>query len=438
MRCSELKQRHPPPYLLASGDIIARAATLRYTRVGEHRVAHSKLHFHTCDILRRAGYERTFMQNTQSPFGLDAPNLYNQRLTRQSALELFHSCSLPELGSLAHRLRCNQNSASQVSYLIDRNINYTNVCSTDCSFCGFYRHSHSHPEAYVLSRDTIGKKIEEALEAGASRILLQGGHNDQLPYDFYPELVHWIKTTYRIGLNAFSPSEVQQMRKVSGKEYSSILSELKQAGMDGLPGGGAEILDDEVRQRVSPKKIRADEWIEVMEIAHSVGLVTTATMVYGFGETLEQRLNHLERLRSAQERSLRAGYKGFNAFISWPLQHNEQTSLGRSKHKEKYGSTPSEYLRHIAWCRLYLDNIQHHQSSWPTLGIEIAQLGLHFGCDDIGSTMMEENVVSTAGAPTKHKWSMSPEELRHAIRAAGFIPVERDAFYNPLRSFEEQ
>jgi cyclic dehypoxanthinyl futalosine synthase len=351
------------------------------------------------------------------------------RLNRDQALQLFQETALTGIGQRAHALRCAQNDPAQVTYLIDRNINYTNVCSTNCSFCGFYRPSAEHSEAYVLSRTEIAKKIEEALQLGATRILLQGGHNDNLAYDYYPELIHWIYSTYNIGINAFSPSEVQQMQKVSGKSYLEILTELKQAGMLGLPGGGAEILDDDVRERVSPKKIRADEWIEVMEIAQSIGLITTATMVYGFGETLEQRLNHLDRLRNAQDRSIKAGYQGFNAFITWPLQHNEMTSLGRSKGKDAYGSTPTEYLRHIAWCRLYLDNIKHHQSSWPTLGLDIAQIGLHFGCDDIGSTMMEENVVSQAGAPTKQKWSMSPSELETAIRQAGFVPRQRNATY---------
>lgn len=355
------------------------------------------------------------------------------RLSRAQALRILQETTLTEIGLKAHALRCSQNDPLHVTYLIDRNINYTNVCSTNCTFCGFYRPSSEHPQAYVLSRSEIAQKIEEALQLGASRILLQGGHNDDLPYDYYPELIHWIHSSYNIGINAFSPSEVQQMQKVSGKPYIEILSELKQAGMLGLPGGGAEILDDDVRQRVSPKKMRADEWIEVMEIAQSIGLVTTATMVYGFGETVEQRLNHLDRLRNAQDRSLKAGYQGFNAFITWPLQHNEMTSLGRSKGRDAYGSTPTEYLRHIAWCRLYLDNIKHHQSSWPTLGLDIAQIGLHFGCDDIGSTMMEENVVSQAGAPTKQKWSMSPSELETAIRQAGFVPRQRSATYEIIQ-----
>lgn len=360
------------------------------------------------------------------------------RISRELAEELWNGASPLELAELADIVRRRWNPTKVVTYLVDRNINYTNVCNTDCSFCAFYRHSPKHPEAYVLSDQDLDQKIEEALELGATRILLQGGHNDDLPYSFYTNLISRIKRKYRIDLNAFSPSEIQQMRKVSGKSYLEILSELKDAGLDGLPGGGGEILDDEIRARVSPKKIKADEWIEVMEVAQSLGLVTTATMVIGFGESLQNRLNHLERLRNLQDRTLAKGKPGFNMFISWILVFNENTSIGRSRHAGGYGVSATEYLKNIAWCRLFLDNIPHHQASWPTLGAEMAQIGLHFGCDDIGSTMMEENVVSQAGAPTKTKWSMSPEELRSHIRGAGFIPAQRDSALNILKVFEQE
>lgn len=355
------------------------------------------------------------------------------RLNRAEASVLCREAPLAELGQLAFLARKRHNPNNIVTYLIDRNINYTNVCNTDCSFCAFYRHDPRNPEAYVLPRETMRAKIEEALELGATRILLQGGHNDELPYSYYVDLITWISSNFKIEINAFSPSEIQQMKKVSGKSYHAILSELKDAGMRGLPGGGAEILDDQVRARVSPKKISADEWIAVMEVAHCVGLTTTSTMVIGFGETFEQRLNHLDRLRAAQDRSLKAGFKGFGAFISWPLQFNENTSIGRSRHASGYGASATEYLRNAAICRLYLDNIQHHQSSWPTLGPEVAQIGLHFGCDDIGSTMMEENVVSQAGAPSARKWCMSPEELQSIIQSAGFTAAQRDTSYNSLK-----
>ena len=359
-----------------------------------------------------------------------------ERLSREEALQLFQLADLCDLGRLANLRRQHCVPGRTVTFLIDRNINYTNVCNTDCTFCGFYRASPQHPEAYVLSRDVIAKKLEEALELGATRVLLQGGHNDYLPYDYYVELIDWMHSNFPIELNAFSPSEINQMKKISGKSYFEILSELQQAGLAGLPGGGAEILDDDVRARVSPKKISAGEWIEVMEVAQGLSLTTTATMVIGFGETTQQRLNHLQRLRDLQDRSNARGLRGFNAFISWPLQHNENTSMGRSRHAPLYGAGAVEYLKHIALCRIFLDNVIHHQSSWPTLGGEIAQIGVHFGCDDIGSTMMEENVVSTAGAPTQQKWSMSPAELIVLVRQAGFIPAQRNSSYDILKVFE--
>jgi cyclic dehypoxanthinyl futalosine synthase len=220
------------------------------------------------------------------------------------------------------------------------------------------------------------------------------------------------------------------MTLVSGKSSRAVLEDLKRAGLYGLPGGGAEILDDEVRRRISPKKISAQRWLEVMGEAQSLGLVTTATMVIGFGETLEHRINHLERLRDLQDRSLASGHAGFNLFISWTHQFNERTSLGRSRHVAKYGAGAVEYLKNVAWSRIVLDNIQHHQSSWPTCGAHVAEIGLHSGCDDIGSTMMEENVVSQAGAPTASKWFMSPEELELHIIQAGFEPALRDSSFN--------
>ncbi len=358
------------------------------------------------------------------------------RVTRDEARLLYQEAELLDLGRLANLLRQRHNPGKVVTFLIDRNINYTNVCNTDCSFCGFYRHSSQDPEAYVNSREVIGQKISEALSLGATRILLQGGHNDDLPFSYYVDLVQWIHTTYPIEINSFSPSEIQQMAKISGKDYLEILSTLRDAGMRSLPGGGAEILDDEIRDRVSPKKIKADEWIKIMEIAHSLDLSTTATMVIGFGETIEHRLNHLERLRDAQDRSLAKGLRGFNAFIAWPLQHNHATSLGRSRHAESYGAEAIEYLRNTALTRIFLDNIYHHQASWPTLGGEVAKVGLHFGCDDIGSTMMEENVVSKAGGFSANKWCMSPEELQQNIREAGFVPAQRDSAFNILKVFE--
>lgn len=353
-------------------------------------------------------------------------------ISREEAKELYLGASLLELGELANAIRFKLNPERQVTYLIDRNINYTNVCNTDCQFCAFYRHDPKHPESYVTSRELMKRKLDELIEIGGTRVLLQGGHNDELPYSYYVDMISWIRQNYKIEINAFSPSEIQQMKKISGKAYLEILTELKAAGMNGLPGGGAELLDDDVRKRVSPKKISADEWIEVMEVAQNLDLTTTATMVIGFGETLDQRLNHLERLRNLQTRSNAKGLRGFNLFISWSLQANQNTSLGRSRHAATYGATSVEYMKNLAFARVFLHNIPHHQASWPTFGPEIAQLGLHFGCDDVGSTMMEENVVSQAGAPTKTKWAMSPAELREYITEAGFTPAKRNSAFDIL------
>jgi cyclic dehypoxanthinyl futalosine synthase len=359
--------------------------------------------------------------------------LQGERISPTEALEIWNIFDFTELAGLAQSVRFRQNPSYTVTYLIDRNINYTNVCNSDCSFCAFYRHDPRDPEAYILSRETLTEKVTEAKALGATRLLLQGGHNDELPYNFYLEMIDWLHTTFKLDLNAFSPSEIHQMTLVSGKSSLEVLKDLKGCGLNGLPGGGAEILDDEIRRRISPKKIGAQRWLDVMQDAQSLDLVTTATMVIGFGETLEHRINHLERLRTLQDLSKSRGHEGFNLFISWTHQFNERTSLGRSRHVAKYGAGAVEYLKNVAWSRIFLDNIRHHQSSWPTCGPHVAEIGLHAGCDDIGSTMMEENVVSKAGAPTANKWSMSPEELEMHIRQAGFTPAQRDSAFTIVR-----
>lgn len=367
--------------------------------------------------------------NTESLQSLSNKILRGERINNLEALSIYNHLDLATLGSLAFSTRKRINPTNEVSFLIDRNINYTNVCNSDCSFCGFYRTSSEHKEAYVQSKDELAGRINEAIALGATRILLQGGHNDDLKFDYYLDLISWINTNFDIEINSFSPSEIHQMHLVSGLSYLDILTQLKECGMKGLPGGGAEMLDDEIRKRVSPKKIRSNIWLEVMEVAHSLNLTTTATMIIGFGENLESRILHLEKLRELQDKSLKAGSAGFNAFISWTLQLSEDTSMGRSRHRDKYGASSIDYLRNLAVARIYLDNIPHHSASWPTLGVEIAKMGLHFGCDDFGSTMMEENVVSKAGALTQSKWSMSPEEIRNEIKSAGFIPVQRNSSY---------
>jgi cyclic dehypoxanthinyl futalosine synthase len=228
------------------------------------------------------------------------------------------------------------------------------------------------------------------------------------------------------------------MAEVAGKSWAEVLGDLQARGLLGLPGGGGEILDDEIRRRVSPKKIMTDNWLGVMRVAHQLGLTTTATMVFGFGEEVRHRLNHLQRLRDTQDDSLARYGRGFNAFISWPLQHNENTSLGRSRLREAYGATAVEYLRHTAIARIFLDNIPHLSASWPTMGEKTGVVALSFGCDDMGSTMIEENVVSQAGAPTAVNCMMDVDEFQRLIRSAGYVPAQRNTAYEILQRFDEE
>ena len=359
------------------------------------------------------------------------------RISYDEALLLYEHADRLDLAEAANARRQQLNPGNLVTYLIDRNINYTNVCITDCQFCNFYALPGDTTKGYVNSKEVLGQKIEETLALGGTRILMQGGHHPDLPLSYYIDLVDWIHKTYpEIEINAFSPSEIQHMGIVSGESWHSILSQLKAVGLTGLPGGGGEILDDEIRKRVSPKKIMTDDWFGVMKVAHELGLTTTATMVIGFREELRHRMNHLQRLRDEQDDSLARFNNGFNAFISWSVQI-ENTPLARSRFADEYGATSTEYLRHTAISRIFLDNIPHISASWPTQGAKVGQMALHFGCDDFGSTMIEENVVSAAGAVTKVSPVMEPQEIHRQIRAAGFIPAKRDTAYNILHVYED-
>lgn len=359
-----------------------------------------------------------------------------KRITYEEGLLLYQHAELLDLADAANARRQQLVPGDTVTYLIDRNINYTNVCVTDCQFCNFYALPGDSEKGYVNTKLILGGKIKEALELGATRILMQGGHNPDLPYEYYIELVDWIHRTYpTIEINAFSPSEIQYMGIISGKSWHEILSDLKAAGLMGLPGGGGEILDDEIRKRVSPKKIMTDDWFGVMKVAHELGLTTTNTMVIGFREEMRHRMNHLRRLRDEQDDSLKRFNNGFNAFISWTVQI-ENTPLARSRFADEYGGTSTEYLRHTAIARIFLDNIPHISASWPTQGAKVGQMALHFGCDDFGSTMIEENVVSSAGAITKVSPMMEVHEIQRQIRMAGFIPAQRNTRYETLQVFD--
>ena len=336
-------------------------------------------------------------------------------ITREEALDLFRSDDLIGIGMEADAVRRDWHPEGIVTYIIDRNINYTNFCTEYCSFCAFYR-PLGHPEGYILPKEVIFEKIRETLDLGGTGVLMQGGLHPDLKIEWYEDLFSSIKKRFPIHLHCLSAPEIINIAEVSGVPLWDTIARLRDAGLDSIPGGGAEILDDAVRQRISRLKCSVSEWVDVHRTAHQLGLRTTATMMFGCGETFEQRMNHLDLIRNLQEER-----GGFTAFIPWPFQR-ENTALGRFIKEE---TTAVEYLQMLAISRIYLDNIEHIQSSWVTPGLKTCQLGLRFGGNDVGSIMIEENVVSAAGA--HHR--ATEEELRRLIRDAGFIPKQRDTLY---------
>jgi len=339
-------------------------------------------------------------------------------LTPEEAVALLASSDLIALGMAADEVRRRLHPEGVVTYLIDRNINYTNVCASGCDFCAFWR-PPGHPEAYLLDPETLFTKIQQTLELGGTGILMQGGLHPELKIDWYEDLLRQIKRRFRIHLHCFSSPEILHIARVSGLTLRDTIARLRDAGLDSIPGGGAEILDDDVRQRISRRKCSTAEWLEVHRVAHLLGMRTTATMMFGCGETLRQRVNHLEALRRLQEET-----GGFTAFIPWTFQHR-RTALGRLLTEEV---TAADYLKTLAVSRLYLENIDHVQASWVTQGLKICQVALRFGANDVGSVMLEENVVRATGL--QHE--ASEEELRRIIRDAGFIPRQRDTLYRVL------
>src|SRR5262245_5937404 len=334
----------------------------------------------------------------------------------REALELYERAPLLELGQLADATRWRLHPEPVVSYIIDRNINYTNVCVADCKFCAFYRRP-KHLEGYVLSFEEIGSKIEELKALGGVQILMQGGHNPYIPFEWYLDLLRYIKRHHPIHIHAFSPSEVDFFAGRFGMSIETVLRELMAAGLDSIPGGGGEILVQEIRDRVAKKKAGADRWLEVMEVAHTLGLKTSVTMMYGLGETSADRIEHLFRVREVQART-----GGFTAFICWPLQpeHTELEYLAKTD--------AVTYLRTQAIARIVLDNVPNIQASWVTMGPKIGQVALRFGANDFGSLMMEENVVSAAGTT----WRMTLPEMQRLIADAGYQPVKRRQDYTLL------
>jgi len=330
-------------------------------------------------------------------------------------LDFYQRAPLLELGAEADRVRQALHPGDVVTYIVDRNINYTNVCVADCGFCAFYRRPKD-AEGWTLSYEQIGAKIDETKALGGVQILMQGGHNPYIPFEWYLDLLRYIKRNHPIHIHGFSPSEVDFWSKLYRMDARDVIRELQKAGLDSIPGGGGEILVQRVRDEVAKKKAGADRWLEIMEIAHQEGMKTSVTMMYGIGETLAERLEHLERVREVQRRT-----KGFTAFICWPLQPE---NTPRMSHMPKTDAV--DYLRTVAFARVVLDNIPNIQSSWVTMGMKIGQTALHFGCNDFGSLMIEENVVSAAN--TTYRTTI--EEMERLIRDAGFTPARRRQDYS--------
>jgi len=353
------------------------------------------------------------------------------RLSVEDATELYENADFNLLRSAALERRKTVNPGNHVTYMIDRNVNYTNVCTINCQFCSFYR-PPGHDETYTQTFEQISQRISELEDVSGVRVLMQGGVNPELPLSWYTDLMKFLREKHpSIALDCFSPIEIEGIAEVCGKSTLDVLTELKHAGMHGLPGGGAEMLVDDVRLDISPKKGSAENWLRVMHEAQSLGLTTSATNVFGFGESAFNRVQHMDRIRDLQDQALKNEWIGFTSFVAWPVQL-ETNVFGRRNHgqnKFELGAGPTEYLRHVAISRLFFDNITHIQGSWPTMGLDIAQMALLGGADDVGSTMMEENVVSASGT---EKTCALESELQETVRRAGFKPIRRDSDYNLL------
>lgn len=342
----------------------------------------------------------------------------NTRLSVDAGVRLLTDGDPIELGIRADERR-RQLFDDTVTFIVDRNINYTNVCKNECRFCAFFRRKESK-DAYLLTNEEILQKVGETVAAGGTQVMIQGGLYPDLGLDYYENMLRSIKAKYpQITIHSFTATEIQYFAQQAGLSILDTLKRLQEAGLDSLPGGGAEILVDEVRKRVSPKKIMTEDWLHVMECAHSIGMESTATMVIGFGETMAQRIEHMEKIRRLQDKT-----GGFRAFITWTFQPGN-TELGGEK------TSGWDYMKTLAVTRLYMDNIKHIQGSWVTQGERIGQLTLGFGADDLGSIMLEENVVRAAGT----QYEMSINKMTDLIRGAGKIPAQRDTEYNIIKRY---
>jgi len=351
-----------------------------------------------------------------------------RRLTREEGLYLLSDAPLADLGALAQRARFRRLPDRVVTYVIDSNPNYTNVCTVDCHFCAFYR-KPGHAEGYTLTIDQVLEHIARASDWGCTTVLLQGGLNPAIPFSFYTDLVREVRRRFPgITPHFFSAPEIRQMAEVSGLTIRGVLEALRDAGQTSLPGGGAEILSDRVRRRLGPKKGPAESWLEVHRIAHELGYRSTATMMYGHLDTAEDRLEHLDHVRGLQDRALAMGQPGFTAFVPWSYKR-DGTVLAN---KVARNAGASMYLRVLAASRLYLDNVDHVQASWFSEGKRAGQVGLLYGADDFGGTLFEENVHKATG----HVVKTTIDETKDLIREAGFTPAQRDTHYRILRTDE--
>ncbi len=351
-----------------------------------------------------------------------------RRLTEDDACLLLEHADLLDLGAAAAHVRNTLHPDREVTFVVDRNINYTNVCTSECRFCAFFR-PPGHAEAYLLDADALHRKVEETLEREGTAILLQGGLHPDLRIEWYEQLLSDLKSRYPIHVHGFGPPEIVHISKVSAIDTREVLERLRAAGLDSLPGGGAEILVDRIRSHVSPKKATSEQWLGVMRQAHEIGMSTTATMMFGSVETRRERVEHLSRIRDLQDHT-----GGFRAFIAWTFQPgftqlsaHEEAALGR----RLAPASGWEYLRVLAVSRLYLDNVANIQASWVTQGAKVGQLALAFGANDLGSTMIEENVVAAAGVRNM----LDRDDLVRLIRDADFTPVQRDTLYREVRRF---
>ena len=341
-----------------------------------------------------------------------------ERLCKKKAVDLLKKGDFIELGQFADEIR-KKKFGNIVTFIIDRNINYTNICKNECKFCAFFRRAEQK-DAYILSHDEIFDKVLETVQAGGTQVMIQGGLHPNMPLSYYEEMLRLIKKNFDVTIHSFTATEILHFAKMEGMSVLDTLKRLQYAGLDSLPGGGAEILVDEVRKKISPKKITTDDWLNVMKAAHSIGMKSTATMVIGFGETEKQRVEHMEKIRNLQDMT-----GGFRAFITWTYQPANTVLGGEKVHSW-------DYMKTLALTRIYLDNIDNIQGSWVTQGERIGQLTLSFGANDLGSIMLEENVVKAAGT----SFEMSTNKMINLIKETGRTPAQRNTKYEILKLWD--